>query len=222
MIFNRTKLSAPSPLAKNSFKQIFFTLGLLSFSLFALSSPVEAAKAKIKNKSKSIKNSAKPAPVKKIIVPVVTSKPKEAPKKEPIKNEIGSCATEISIKDLVANPEQWLNKEVCFSGTFSAFSALALDYPPAMRERKNYISLTLLRPKTQVPLGELKIAMRVEEAQRHELLPKVTEGDELKIKGKVFSTALGEPWIDVLQVKVTKNSVSENVDGNEENLFEGF
>jgi hypothetical protein len=135
-----------------------------------------------------------------------------------IKNQVEGCKTDEGLEQIVARPENLIGKEICFSGVFSAFSALALDYPPALRERKKYISLTLFRPKTKIPLGELKLAMKIEDAQKHELLPKVTEGDTVRIKGKVFSAALGEPWVDVQQIQITKNP--NNKDDNSANGFE--
>jgi lysyl-tRNA synthetase class II len=95
-----------------------------------------------------------------------------------------------------------------------------------MRERKKYISLTLLRPKTQIPLGELKLAIKINDAQRHEYLSKIAEGDTVKIKGKVFSAALGEPWVDINQIQVTKgpNSKKNEEESEKENAeyLEGF
>lgn len=175
---------------------------LFSFlALLSLSSGLSFAASKTKNK--------KTIPAKKSVSASKVSV-QEKEKKETIKNIISSCNTQITLAQIIGEPEAWLNKEICFSGTFSSFSGLALDYPPAMRERKKYISLTLFRPNTEIPLGELKLAMKIEEAQKHELLPKVSEGDAVKIKGKVFSTALGEPWIDVLQIQITKDPNSKN------------
>ncbi|MDJ0624846.1 MAG: hypothetical protein QNJ31_00580 [Candidatus Caenarcaniphilales bacterium] len=142
---------------------------------------------------------------------------KKAQKAKTIKNIVEGCKKNIELADLVANPEFWVGKEVCIQGNFSSFSALALDYPPALRERKNYISLTLLRPKTSIPLGELKIAMKIKEAQNHEVLPKISKGDVVEIKGKAFSAALGEPWVDVIQIKVIKDANSK--DGDELNFL---
>jgi hypothetical protein len=137
------------------------------------------------------------------------TKPPEEPKI--IKNIVQQCDKETPTSDIVAKPEAYVNKEVCFQGVFSSFSALALDYPQAMRERKKYISLTHFRPSTNIPLGELKLAMPIEAAQKHEALPKMAEGDSVKIKGKVFNASLGEPWVDVVQIQVTKapNSKSD-------------
>ncbi|MDX1920879.1 MAG: hypothetical protein SFU25_09130 [Candidatus Caenarcaniphilales bacterium] len=200
---------------KLKFTQQLCLTFLLSLNFLGLTSLAVPPKP-VKPSSKSSSPAQKAVPDKKNIVKDGSAKPAPA-KAETIKNEVKNCTTEVSIKELVANPEAWVNKEVCFTGTFNSFSALALDYPPALRERKNYISLTLLRPKTKIPLGELKVAMKIDEAQKHELLPKITEGDEVKIKGKVFSAALGEPWLDVLQIQVTKGPNSEET---EENPFE--
>lgn len=208
---------------RNNFSGQLCVAFLLGFNFLSLSSlpSLSATKTNSKPDTKII-TAPKVVPAKKEISPKQPSVKPEAAKSEKvevIKNEVKNCSKEISIKELIGNPEAWLNKEVCFSGTFSSFSALALDYPAALRERKNHISITLLRPKTKIPLGELKLAMKIEEAQKHELLPKITEGDEVKIKGKVFSAALGEPWLDIVQIQVTKGPNSED---SEENPFEGI
>ncbi len=184
----------------------FLTLFLLlSGSAFAVA---KKPANKIKPKNNSVKKTA----------PAVQQKATIPKEKEIIKNIIPNCSAQATLADIVKNPDNWLNKEICFNGIFSSFSGLALDYPPAMRERKKYISLVLLRPNTQIPLAELKLAMKIEEAQKHELLPKIAEGDSVKIKGKVFSTALGEPWVDILQIQVIKDPNSKN--NNSTNAFD--
>ncbi|MDX1918985.1 MAG: hypothetical protein SFT81_07615 [Candidatus Caenarcaniphilales bacterium] len=126
------------------------------------------------------------------------------------KNQITGCQNEISLAQLVGKPDEWLSKDVCFKGTFNSFSALALDYPPALRPQKDFISLTLLRPDTEIPLSELKLAINLEGAQKHEKLPKIAPGDLIAIHGKVFSSALGEPWVDIEQIEVTKIASSKD------------
>jgi hypothetical protein len=127
-----------------------------------------------------------------------------------IPNIVENCSRQVTIADLIADPTAWQNKEVCFEGVFNSFSALALDYPPAMRSRKKYISLTLFRPNTKIPLGELKLAMDIKQAQNHSALPKAEEGDQVKIKGTVFAAALGEPWLDIKQIKIDKVQPAED------------
>ncbi len=170
-------------------------LNLLLISFLVLSSSLDGwAVQNIKNIKKTL-----PVSPGKII-----SKPEAKKAIKKIKNEVIGCSNNISLQELVAAPDNWLNKEICIDGIFSSFSALALDYPPAMRERRKYVSLTLFRPNTQIPLGELKLAMTLDTAQHHEALTKIAENDLVKIKGKVFSSALGEPWMDVNQIQITK------------------
>ncbi len=107
------------------------------------------------------------------------------------------------LRGLVASPSQYLNKEVCIAGDFDSFSStLALDYSPAQREGKDFLSLVIARPKTKIPLSELKLAVRIKDAQKHLALAKIQEGDRIFLKGIVFSAALGEAWVDVSELKV--------------------
>ena len=48
--------------------------------------------------------------------------------------------------------------------------------------------------------------MSLDTAQHHEALTKIAENDLVKIKGKVFSVALGEPWMDINQIQIVKKS----------------
>jgi len=41
------------------------------------------------------------------------------------------------------------------------------------------------------------------------LLATIKEGDQLEITGKVFNTALDEPWLDVLRLKKLKSAPDE-------------
>lgn len=185
------KMNSKTKSYKLPFEKLAFATVLLSLNLATLAAPAQKPK---------VPASKKQAPAKEAKLESKSEKTATV-----IKNEVQGCKSEQSLESLVARPEEWIGKEVCFKGTFSSFSVLALDYPPALRERKKYVSLTLFRPNTKIPLGELKLAMKIEDAQKHELLPKVAEGDFVKIKGKVFSAALGEPWIDISQIQVTKN-----------------
>ena len=122
--------------------------------------------------------------------------------KSKIPNIVENCTQTITTADLIAKPSTWLEEEICFEGIFHSFSALALDYPPALRSHQKYISLTLLRPNTRIPLSELKLVIKIKQAQKHSLLSKAVEGDLVKIKGIVFADALGEPWVDIQQIKI--------------------
>jgi hypothetical protein len=115
---------------------------------------------------------------------------------------VSGCQYEAELSELVIDPTAWVGKDICFEGRFSSFSTLALDYPPAMRSRTEYISITLQRPGTDIPLGEVKLAMDLEDVQNHAELSKAKTGDPLRMRGKVFSDALAEPWIELDQVQV--------------------
>ena len=179
---------------------LFFSLLFIAFfsTTCVLSHlPCEAGQTKNKNTkaTSAKKNTKKKAKAEKKEIPV-----------DPTKNEVKGCSESktVSVKDLVKDPERWLNQEICFTGKFSSFTNLALDYPKAMRSHNKYISLTLYRPSTEIPLGELKLAMDIETAQKHEGILKIEKGDTVNIKGNVFGMALGEPWIDIIQIKITK------------------
>ncbi|MBX9690612.1 MAG: hypothetical protein K2X27_28110 [Candidatus Obscuribacterales bacterium] len=131
-----------------------------------------------------------------------TDKSKETAKTpEPVIENVVSVAPE----DLVDKPHEYLGKNVKFSAPFFAFSNLALDYKPAFRSSKTHISLLVSRSKKHVPLSELKLAMMTPKEKDPEttLLANLKEGDTLEIIGKVFSTALDDPWVEILKVKKT-------------------
>jgi len=109
----------------------------------------------------------------------------------------------VSTDQLVDKPHEYLNKNVKFDANFHAFSSIALDYKPAMRSSKNYLSFLVLRPNSKIPFSELKLAMAVpkEKDPDNTMLIGLKEGDQLEITGHVFATALDEPWVDVLRVK---------------------
>ncbi len=126
----------------------------------------------------------------------------EAPKAVKLTSEY-SNAVKVSPLDLVKNPAAYLNKTVVMTGKFDKFSTVGLDYPPALRKTEDYISLMIYRDDTQhdIPLSELKMFMKREDAQKFiELKSK----DNVKITGKVFSAALGDPWVDVLVLENVK------------------
>ena len=110
-----------------------------------------------------------------------------------------SAAQYISVNPLsvVAAPSRYLYKSIKIQGKFDKFSTLGLDYPPAMRNSDKYISFLIQRPDVSnhnVPLSEFKIFLKKEIAEKHIDLD---AGDEIVFTGKVFSTALGDPWMDV-------------------------
>lgn len=117
--------------------------------------------------------------------------------------------------DVVANPYRYLRRNIKIKAKFDKFSTLGLDYSPAMRSSEKYISFLIQRPDTSnhdIPLSELKIFLKKEVAEKNIDLD---AGDEIEFTGKVFSTALGDPWMDVdsfkvLTVKKPKKESAEN------------
>ena len=99
--------------------------------------------------------------------------------------------------ELVARPNFYLNKNVKIRAKFDKFATLGLDYKPAMRSSEKYISFLIQRPDVydhNIPLSELKIFLNRTEAEKHIDL---NSGDIVEFEGRVFSTALGDPWMDV-------------------------
>jgi hypothetical protein len=104
--------------------------------------------------------------------------------------------------ELVANPQKYLDKDVQIQAEFHKFSMLGLDYDKAMRDSKEHISMLIRRPDVAknhtIPLSELKLILKRELAEK---LSDLESGDRVIIKGKVFSTALKDPWVDVLELE---------------------
>lgn len=117
--------------------------------------------------------------------------------------------------DVVANPYKYLRRNIKIKAKFDKFSTLGLDYSPAMRSSEKYISFLIQRPDISnhdIPLSELKIFLKKEVAEKNIDLD---AGDEIEFTGKIFSTALGDPWMDVdsfkvLTVKKPKKESTEN------------
>ena len=108
----------------------------------------------------------------------------------------------VSPLSIVASPDKFLNKTVTFTGDFVAFTSLGLDYKPAFRDGTKYIGMLIKRDDVKnhvIPLSELKMFVLREEAEKH---TDIEQGDKVKITGKVFSTALGDPWVDVTKFEV--------------------
>lgn len=104
--------------------------------------------------------------------------------------------------DLVARPNFYLNKNVKIRAKFDKFSTLGLDYKPAMKSSEKYISFLIQRPDVvnhNIPLSELKIFLDRTEAEKHIDL---NSGDIVEFTGRIFSTALGDPWMEVSSFKV--------------------
>ena len=113
----------------------------------------------------------------------------------------------IQVKPLtvVASPKAYLNKKIEMNAKFDKFSTVGLDYKPAMRSSEKYISFLIKRDDTgfDIPLSEMKLFLTREKAEK---LLDLKSNDEILIKGTVFSDALGDAWIDVEGLTVTKKA----------------
>lgn len=110
--------------------------------------------------------------------------------------------TDVNPLELVANPYKFNKRNVRIKAKFDKFSTLGLDYPAALRKHEDYISFLIQRPDVtnhNIPLSELKIFLKKDDAEKHIDLD---TGDEIVFTGKVFSTALGDPWMDVHNLTV--------------------
>lgn len=111
--------------------------------------------------------------------------------------------------NIVAKPNKYLNKTVKMQATFDKFSTLGLDYNKAMRPSTKYIGILIQRDDVinhNIPLSEMKLFLTKEMAEKHIDLD---TGDKIEITAKVFSTALGDPWLDVKSLNVIKKVKKE-------------
>ena len=105
---------------------------------------------------------------------------------------------------VVANPNKFLNKTVKMQATFDKFSTLGLDYNKALRPSTEYIGILIQRDDVvdhNIPLSEMKLFLKKDLAEKHIDLD---TGDKIEIVAKVFSNALGDPWLDVLSLNVIR------------------
>ena len=103
---------------------------------------------------------------------------------------------------IVANPEKFLNKTVKMQATFDKFSTLGLDYSKALRKSSEYIGILIQRDDVidhNIPLSEMKLFLTKSMAEKHIDLD---TGDKIELTAKVFSTALNDPWLDIVDLKV--------------------
>lgn len=125
--------------------------------------------------------------------------------------------TTVNALDVVVSPFKFLHRNIKIKAKFDKFSTLGLDYPPALRPSDKYISILIQRPDVQnhnIPLSEMKIFLKKELAEKNINLD---SGDEIEFTGRVFSTALGDAWIDVDDLKVI---TKKNPPKKEENVIE--
>ena len=91
---------------------------------------------------------------------------------------------------------------------FDKFSTLGLDYKPAFKSSEEYISFLIKRDDTSfnIPLSEMKLFIKRKTAEK---FIDLKTNDEIEIKGVVFSDALGDAWVDVNELKITKKAPEE-------------
>ncbi len=121
---------------------------------------------------------------------------------------VGSCiaensALQVSTKELVDSPNQFLNKTVSFSAKFFSFGNIGLDYRPAFRSSKDHLNFIVSPDNSKNPLSELKLFIATPtNAQKNRLLECLKEGASIHLTGTVFSTVLDDPWVDVTDLSV--------------------
>jgi len=136
-----------------------------------------------------------------------------SPKEAPAPVATGPVQSVIST-DLLKDPGKFLNKRVSFDGTFNSFSSLGLDYKPAFRNAKDHVSFLVLRPDVMnynIPMSELKLIVP---RKKVESIIHLDQGDKVLVKGQVFSTALGEPWLDVSDVTILQKAKGKEKDAS--------
>lgn len=111
---------------------------------------------------------------------------------------------------LVNNPEKYLNKKIQMIAKFDKFSTIGLDYPPTNKDTKTYISFLVKRENVtdyNIPLSELKLIVKRSYAEKE--LVKLESSNQIEIYGTVFSTALGDPWVDVEKIIILNQNNEE-------------
>ncbi len=109
---------------------------------------------------------------------------------------------------VVASPQKYLNKTVVMKATFDKFSTLGLDYKKAMRSSSDYIGFLIQRDDVldhNVPLSEMKLFIKRDYAEK---FIELDTGDKIQITGKVFSNALGDPWVDVIKITIIQKKAN--------------
>lgn len=125
-----------------------------------------------------------------------------APPKTQTSSAASSAVITTTPLEIVANPNNFLNKNVKFTAVFNKFSALGLDYPPAKKPATDYIGILINRDDVKdhtIPLSEMKIFMARKMAEK---FVDIESGDTVSIEGKVFLAALGDPWLDISNMTV--------------------
>ena len=109
---------------------------------------------------------------------------------------------------VVNSPKTYINKMIIMEAKFDKFSTLGLDYKPAFKSSEEYISFLIKRDDTSfnIPLSEMKLFIKRKTAEK---FIDLKTNDEIEIKGVVFSDALGDAWVDVNELKITKKAPEE-------------
>ena len=117
--------------------------------------------------------------------------------------------------DVVANPTKYLNKRIKIKAKFDKFSTLGLDYKPAFRSSEKYITFLIKRDDVlshTIPLSEMKNFLDRDIAEKYIDL---SSGDEIEYCGTVFSSALGDTWINVDKFTVLTQKSKDAKDAKE-------
>ncbi len=140
----------------------------------------------------------------------VSAEPVSQPKTQATVNNVQFITVEPL--NLVKNPKIYLNKTVLMKAKFDKFSTLGLDYKPAFKSSDDFISFLIKRDDTthDIPLSEMKLFLKRDLAEK---FIDLKTDDEIEIKGKVFSDALGDTWVDVSELKILKKAPEEKTDG---------
>ncbi len=115
---------------------------------------------------------------------------------------------------VVAAPQKYLNKTIVMKATFDKFSTLGLDYKKALRSSADYIGFLIQRDDVvdhNVPLSEMKLFIKRDYAEK---FIELDTGDKIEITGKVFSNALGDPWVDVSKITIIQKKPNPEKDKN--------
>lgn len=128
------------------------------------------------------------------------------PKSEQVQTSQGIYVKPLTV---VNSPKTYLNKSIIMDAKFDKFSTLGLDYKPAFKSSEDYISFLIKRDDTtfNIPLSEMKLFLKRSTAEK---FIDLKTNDEVEIKGVLFSDALGDAWIEVNELKITKKAPDEN------------
>ena len=130
------------------------------------------------------------------------------------------CYEDVKAIDVVNNPSKYLGKYIRINGIFDKFSVVGLDYKPALRKADDYIAFLIRKTEISghiIPLAEMKLFITRKDAEKYIDLE---SGDKIEFTGRVFATALGDPWIDVDNIKILTPKKAK-ADTKEKNVDEG-